>query len=488
MAFSLTNNRTIKALGGVRVFALILLVQAALLVMMLADWKLPAALIFGFLTLIFALRNPLVAIVLLVAGRILSTGSMSFIRVGGMNIGLFEPMLLLALLVAAYHAMESKISLGVRFPWRTPLLVFWCWQAVGLLWAYKASLGLQEWVAVGIVLATTTLILAFVTDLDRFHVVVRAWVVASVMIGLLSLATSFSDIATSAPTFEAASGGGRETGLGQQPNWFAMNLMFGVLTSFAVAMHTPKKFLKVAFALAGLFIFFAQLRSGSRGGAYAIVIGGGLMALANPVFRKWMLRFGAVAVALFTYQIFFGDDSTRKALMRIWMNLDTLWRSDIRVRNWVACIEMFQETNGLGIGAGGYAQVIADYDWKIYESIHRYPHGIPWGIIGHYGLVGMVCAVWLIVRVAKMARQLVEWTRGTAVEPFAWAMPATIFAYFAWSVVEFNFDDKPFWEFLALYTALYVIVRRRVESGKPLELDQRMAAPLPWAAPKGEPS
>ena len=61
----------------------------------------------------------------------------------------------------------------------------------------------------------------------------------------------------------------------------------------------------------------------------------------------------------------------------------------------------------------------------------------------------MVCAVWLIVRVAKMARQLVEWTRGTAVEPFAWAMPATIFAYFAWSVVEFNFDDKPFWEFLA---------------------------------------
>lgn len=482
MAFSLANSGSLKSVGGTRGLVAILFAQSLLLGLALIDWRMSAALIVGFLTLIFALRHPLVAIILLVSGRILSTGSLSFIRVGGMNIGFFEPMLLLALMVAVYHAMESKISLGIPFPWRTPLLVFWCWQAIGLLWAYRASTGLQEWVAVGIVLATTTLILAFVTDLDRFGLIVRAWVVASVLVGVLSMATNLSEVATTGQTWEVASGGGRETGLGQQPNWFAMNLMFGVLTAFAIAMNSSRRLWKVVFALAGVFIFFAQLRSGSRGGAYAIVIGGALMALANPVFRRWMFRFALVAVGIFVYQIYYGEESTRKGLMRIWMNLDMFLASDIRFRNWVACLEMFQETRGLGIGAGGYAQVIADYDWRIYDSIYRYPHGIPWGIIAHYGVVGVGCALGVLFAIAKMALQLIRWTRGTSFEAFAWAMPATIFAYFSWSMVEFNFDDKPFWEFLALYTALYLIVKRRIENGQPLEQDKHMKAPLPWAA------
>ena len=466
---NLSRFTQMKAFGGPAGLAAILVVQLSLVLLALVDWRLSAAAIVGFLALVMALRSPVFSIILLVGGRIVSTGSMSFIRVGGMNIGLFEPMLLLALLVAVHHAMHHKLSLGTAFPWRTPLLVFLLWQCVSLLWAYKATKGIQEVVAVGIVLATTSLILAFVRDWDRFRMVMLAWVGASVLVGVLSMATNFTEVATTGQTWEIAAQGGRETGLGQQPNWFAMNLMFGVLTSFALALTIQKPSHRVWLVLAGLFIFFAQLRSGSRGGAYAIVIGGCFVALANPVFRKWMFRLAVLLVLVFAYQISFGDNvATRKAFMRIWLNLDSLWRSDIRARNWLACIHMFQETHGLGIGAGGYAQVIADYDWRIYDSIHRYPHGIPWGILAHYGVVGVGCATWLVVRIAKMARRLIGQTRGTAVEPLAWAMPATIFAYFAWSIVEFNFDDKPFWEFLALFTALYLWVQRSVAAGEPL--------------------
>ena len=44
--------------------------------------------------------------------------------------------------------------------------------------------------------------------------------------------------------------------------------------------------------------------------------------------------------------------------------------------------------------------------------------------------------------------------------------------YAAWSFVEFSLTEKPFWEFLSLYTALYLIVGRLVAEGKsipPLE-------------------
>ena len=40
--------------------------------------------------------------------------------------------------------------------------------------------------------------------------------------------------------------------------------------------------------------------------------------------------------------------------------------------------------------------------------------------------------------------------------------------YFMWSFFEFNLDDKPFWEFLALYTALYLAVGKSVKEGIPL--------------------
>ena len=125
-----------------------------------------------------------------------------------------------------------------------------------------------------------------------------------------------------------------------------------------------------------------------------------------------------------------------------------------QARSWLACIQMLQDTWGLGIGPGSFAALLEQYDWKLYSSIHRYPHGIFWGVLAHYGLIGVGLAVWGGVAVSRMARDFLQRVRGTPAEVFAWVMPATLVGYVAWSFVEFNFDDKPFWEYLALYTAL----------------------------------
>lgn len=63
-----------------------------------------------------------------------------------------------------------------------------------------------------------------------------------------------------------------------------------------------------------------------------------------------------------------------------------------------------------------------------------------------------------VVRVVSMAKHLIAAPRGTKAEVLAWTMPAALLGYFAWSWVEFTLTEKPFWEFLALYTALYFIV------------------------------
>ncbi len=389
---------------------------------------------------------------------------MSWLRIGGLNIGLFEPMLLLAILALAVYALNHRLPVVKYFPWATPLLFFLVWQVLGLSWSHKVGTGLQDVVAVAVILVTTTTILIFVRTADDFMAMCWVWILATVLLAVLSIATDFNEVASVGKTWEIAAKGGRETGLGQQPNWFAMHLMFSVLLCVALAVTQKKTSRRVLLISLALFVFFAQLRSGSRGGAYAIVIGSALMAASNPQIRKWFIRFGAVALVLFGLGMFFGADSTHRAFNRIWMNMGMLWRSDVRFRNWAVCLEMFDNTFGRGVGPGGYAQWLESYDWKLYTSVHRYPHGIFWGLMAHYGVVGLACAVWMVKKVATMARELREAARGTPMEPFAWAMPATMLAYVAWSMVEFSFDDKPFWEFLALYTSLYLIMVKNRKS------------------------
>jgi hypothetical protein len=88
--------------------------------------------------------------------------------------------------------------------------------------------------------------------------------------------------------------------------------------------------------------------------------------------------------------------------------------------------------------------------------------------MAHYGVVGLGLLGWLLACITGMARKLIALTKGTEAEVFAWTMPAAMLGYFAWSFVEFTLTEKPFWEFLALYTALYLIVDRMKQEGEPV--------------------
>jgi O-antigen ligase len=169
---------------------------------------------------------------------------------------------------------------------------------------------------------------------------------------------------------------------------------------------------------------------------------------------------------VFAIGILFDLGDSAKALTRISSNLSL--RQNFRQLNWLVCIQMFGDTWGRGIGAGGYTTLLPIYNNYVATSLYDYPHGIFWELIAHYGVVGLGLAGWLVVQVVRMTAKLVRWTRGTEAEVFAWTMPAAMLGYAAWSFVEFTINDKPFWEWLSLYTALYLIVKRHQEEGRPL--------------------
>lgn len=443
-------------------------VQLVFLAAFALDWKIPVMLAAGFVISVFLLDNPVLTVGGMLAARLLSTGTMSFFTINKISIGLFEPVLALALVALGLRAVFSRKTLWRPWPWKAVLLAIMGWRFVGLFWCTSLSDGVKEIVTLGVIFATASVIFAFVESWTHVKTMLWIWIGTCVLIGVLAIFGDALGITDYGAQWKASSGGGRETGLGQQPNWFAMNLMFVVHASAAFALVQKQALVRWGLMMATLFIFFAMMTSGSRGGAYSIVIGGMLVALGQPLFRKWFIRFSIVGVLVFGIAAVGNFGDLGKGLNRISSNLDVVFAQDIRGLNWAACLGMFQNSMGLGIGPGGYVENLREYSEWLYNSTYRYPHGIIWGEIAHTGLVGVGLLISLVVVITRMTFATIRDCRGTEAEPIAWAMPASMAGYFAWSFVEFSLDEKPFWEWLAIYTALHIAARRAKEVGPPL--------------------
>jgi O-antigen ligase len=470
-------ERAFRWCGRWYVLLAILAVQAALVLVAAWEWKVAVALVVGLAVVATVLERPVLGVALLVAARLMDTSANAFLRIGRTNIGFFEPILLLALGAVAIHVVHHKRPVTTAWPWLPPFLCFFAFACISLAWSADRGEGLSEIVTLVVILANAAVILTFVRTPKDLLFVLYAWTAASAAIGAIAIGSDVLGVSATGP-WQAAAGGARETGLGQQPNWYAMTLMFIVHTTFGLALVQERRAWRWVLLATGVFIFVCQMRSGSRGGTYAILIGGLLAALAQPLFRKWFLRFAVLIVVIFAVAILADLGPTSRAFLRVWENLDHTW-SNVRGMNWGICLQMFQDTSGIGIGAGGYVALLEKYSSFLYNSVYRYPHGIVWGLLAHYGVVGLLLFGWLAVTVAVMARRLVTWTRDSLLHVVAWTMPATMLGYAAWSFVEFEYNEKPFWEFLSLYTALYLIVQKAVRDGVSLPPLPGRAA-LPW--------
>jgi hypothetical protein len=453
----------------------ILVTQFGLAALTVLNAVVPFVIVVGCIVGVVALVHPLSGLGLLLVARLATTGATVFVQLGPFGIGPFEVVLVICLAAFAGRASLNGTAFLRGWPWLAPFVLFLGWMGISLAWSVNRVEGLQDLLPLVLVLVNAALIVGMVRTVEDFHAMMRVWLGACVLIGLIAIATGIMDVDIG-HSFKAAMRGGRETGLGQQPNWFAMNLIFIIHSAFGMALLQPRWTGRLLYTAAGIFVFFMMVKAGSRGGACATAIGGVIAALFHGPFRRWFLRFFALAVALFAIGLRWDIMNSGRAMDRILSSI-TLGQN-YRPGNWRVCLKMFQDTFGRGIGAGGYMDLLPEYHYKLSQSLYNYPHGIPWELIAHYGVVGILLFGVIVFSVLRMNMDLIRMTKGTELEVFAWTMPAALAGYAGWCFFEFTVTEKPVWEFLALYTALYVIVRRsqQQESDCPRDL----SGPLPW--------
>lgn len=444
-------------IGGPWGLGAVMCAQLALLGVFLVEPELALALVLGGIAAVAVVQRPLWGVALLIFARLISTGALVFLRIGRFGIGPYEVALGMCLGALVLRAVFTGARPGLDFTWRAPMLALLAWMTVSLGWSVDRGDGLAMLLPMGMAGLNALVILTFVRTWPDFVFTARAWLLACVGVGLATVASNALGLQLGV-SFEVAAGGGRETGLGQQPNWFAMGLMFIVPTAYGMILLERRWPRMLAVGGAALFVTLTMLSSGSRGGAYAALIGVGLTSLSRPRVRRALagLTFASLGVLAVAWALDLANLS--RALYRISLGLSS--HASYRLWNWETCVRMLWDTQGRGIGLGGYEVLLPSYNYFLSGTLYDYPHGIFWGVLAYLGVVGVGLWLWLLWAIFRLAQDTIRRARGTEAELYAWSMPAAMLGYLAWSFVEFNLHDKPVWEFLALYTALNLALRR----------------------------
>lgn len=423
---------------------------------MIIDWRISAALLAAVVGVVLASERPVWGLGLLILGRLTSSGSNAWLTVGRVHIDLFEVSLLCVAIALAGRAVKERIWwFDLRFvPWRAPVVGLLLIQLLSFFWCPSRTDWIMEVLSTVMLLVTTLAIVVFAREARTVRRLLVWWVLVSSTVA--ALATFGLGVASEEAVFEMAQTS-REGGFGQHPNWYAMNLMFTPLTATALALSARGRAMRLSLGGLGLFVFVAQMNSGSRGGTASLLIGAGMLALFDPRARRYVLAGLAMGLSAAAGMLMLGLASG--AMMRTFNFASVLTRS-IRQANWQACGAMAVATYGRGIGAGGYDKLLARIDPELAESQYAYPHGIFWEILAHYGLFGVLLATAFVGYVVQLGMQTIRSSRDPADRTLVAAMLATILGYMAWSFFEFSISDKPFWEYLGLYTALCLAMGR----------------------------
>jgi len=454
----------------------IVLLQGVIVLLSLIQPVIPLALLAGLLGFVLALRYPVIAAVAVMAARLAANRALS-LKVGPMFLGIFEPMYIMAFVAILIRTVQERKTLLLAFPsWRL-MAALVVWIAISLAWSANKAEGLVVLIRITYEVGLVWLLASILRDAKRFQWAIWTWLCVAALLGVIGVLASTTGHAMriyGEVAFQSMSAGGRFGGLGQHPNWFGMSMAFGINPAFAMAYAERDRTKRILLVGIALILLTAAVSTGSRGAVWGAGVGSLFLALNSTRLRRFLYRYWFVLALVFSGGLVFGAGPLTSAFFRVLTRgIDTFWQGNTRFANWSACIQMFTETFGVGIGAGGYLDWLPRFNERLLLSDSAYPHGIGWEVLAHFGFIGIVLLIGIGVAVARHYVRVLRAVRGTTVEFWLIGMAAAVVGYWAHSLVEFHLIDKPFWAFFGVCLGLLVAAERLAANPEELERFRR---------------
>ena len=450
----------------------IALAQGFFVLLLLIEPFFAVATLGSLLIFVLALRYPVVAAIAVMAARLAANRSLS-IKIGPMFLGIFEPLYMVAFIAICIRIVQTRQNLLHAFPaWRlmTALVV---WIAISLTWSANKPEGIVVLIRITYEVGLVWLLASMLRTPERFHAAIWTWLLVGATVGMAGVVAGTSGATEEIlgeVAFQSMSAGGRMGGLGQHPNWFGMSMAFGICPAIALAYVEPSRLRKLLLVgIAGIPLM-AAVSTGSRGAVWGAGVGSLFLALNSQRLRRFLYRWWFVIAIVFVGALLFGAGPLTSAFFRVLTRgIDTFWQGNTRFSNWDACVRMFTDTFGVGIGAGGYLEWLPRYNERLLLSDSAYPHGIGWEVIAHWGAIGLGLLMAIGITVGRVYVRTLRKVRGTVLEMWLIGMAAGVVGYWAHSLVEFHLIDKPFWAFFGVCMALLVAATRIADDPVALE-------------------
>ena len=440
------------------------LCQAIALSLLILEPLWAFAIVGGAVIGVVALRHPFLTVLTVMVARLTSTNALS-VQLGPLFVSAIEPAFMLAFLIMFVRSGMQRRSRLRNFPNAAMLAAFLVWAALSVTWSPDKVSGTAQVIRLGIGVALVWLLASELRTMRKVFIAAMVWIATSCALGLVgqylgqsdSVVYAFSDI-----SFRAMSGGSRLGGLGQHPNWFAMNLAYAINPAFVFAYTARLRWQRLVLLGAAFIILFAVISSASRGATWGTALGSLFLALHSTRLRKFLYRYWVLIALGFLVVLVFGLGSYTESFVRVaTRGPSTIFvQGDIRLANWSAVLQIALASFGLGTGAGGYGMVLPLFDERLAMDVYAYPHGVYWDVLVHFGVVGVVLLAVFGWRLTKHYRRVLVRVRGTVVELWLIGAAASLVGYGAHCWVEFHLVDKPIWLFLGLFHGLLLAADR----------------------------
>jgi hypothetical protein len=450
----------------------IALAQGFFVLLLLIEPFIAVAVLGSLLIFVVALRYPVVAAIAVMAARLAANRSLS-IKIGPMFLGIFEPLYVVAFVAICIRIVQTRRNLLHAFPAWPLMAALVAWIAISLTWSANKPEGVVVLIRITYEVGLVWLLASMLRTPRRFHTAIWTWLLVGSVVGVagvLAGTSGTSEAIYGDVAFQSMSSGGRLGGLGQHPNWFGMSMAFGICPAIAMAYVEPSRLRKlILVGIAGILLM-AAVSTGSRGAVWGAGVGSLFLALNSQRLRRFLYRWWVVIAIVFVGALLFGAGPLTSAVFRVLTRgIDTFWQGNTRFANWDACMRMFTETFGMGIGAGGYLEWLPRFNERLLLSDSAYPHGIGWEVMAHWGAIGMGLLLAIGITIGKFYVRTLRRVRGTVLEMWLIGMAAGVIGYWAHSLVEFHLIDKPFWAFFGVSLALLVAASKVADDPEELE-------------------
>jgi len=367
---------------------------------------------------------------------------------------IFIPLGFLVLLIKIVRDKLEVQKSGLEMP----LFFFLGWMLISTLWAPKFIAGFVVILQVLVALVFFFSILQFFREGKLIRSVVMIWfilgLVNTVLTFLFPHGFKFSPFVG---LHWAKAVIGRAQAFTYHANTLATELNLSILLGFGLLFSAKSRRSKWLYILSLTAMSAAFILTMSRGWIVALPIGIAFFFYKMRKLKKLIsVSVAGLVIAVFLFLVI--PEAARQFVWRFFrtpiaadvseIQVEGATKTlDVRARLWERGFEVFQDSYGLGTGAGGYAATVTA---DVLFYLRKQPHSLYLTIIFELGLVGVVLFLWLLVTFLWKIESFSKQIRGRPIEPLfsAW--------YAAWITILLNgflritFGSIPFWSFMAL--------------------------------------